>query len=706
MKRFWPYLFLTVIVFLIALLNYHPGAFLTGWDTLHPEFNPLLNLHRTFFTAWQEYQGVGLAGGMGYGADLIRQLFLFLLYPVIPLNQIRFVWTMLTLWIGTVGMYVLIHESGIMNQVSREKNHNSLFFIPYSLSALLGALFYLLNLATLQAYAIPFEVFTAHFAALPWLLLTTIMYLHHATRKTCFWLVLVLLLSTPGAYVPTLFIVYCLVAGILALCIRPPFRVPNVLYTLKLFLIIFLVNAFWLLPFLYFPLTSAHINVDSKINQMATENIFQLNNEFGTIQDVMLLRGFTFNGLEVSKSDGYQFVLAPWKAHMNNFWIPAIGYFLFAVVLLGVWHVVVSSIKYTFLALAVLFLFTVTMLLTATPPFSWIDTLLRDHVPLFGQVFRFPFTKFSLLAGTLYAIFFAMGTAVLDDRWSSIENSILKIGNRRLIYPLSSIIHHLPSFTMILLLFIFMFPLFQGKLFYNQEQLKIPKSYMQMLSFFQQQDPNTRIADLPQPNFWAWEYYSWGYRGSGIIWYGIPQAILHRSFDVWSNYNENYYFELAQAIGSRNPQLFQNVLGKYQVSWLIVDQNLINPTSPKALSLPEIHAMIQKLPMIKRVKTFGDIEIYHVALKNPPTTFVFAQKNLPTVNPYAWSNHDIAYEALGNYIVRPTTNSEPSTLNYIFPFHSLFSLKTDKEKDFAQKETTDTLTNNNNPTTTIKFFFI
>jgi len=45
----WPVMLITGAVVLIAVFNYQPGTFLSGWDNLHPEFNFSLNLTRSFF---------------------------------------------------------------------------------------------------------------------------------------------------------------------------------------------------------------------------------------------------------------------------------------------------------------------------------------------------------------------------------------------------------------------------------------------------------------------------------------------------------------------------------------------------------------------------------------------------------------------------------------------------------------------------------
>ena len=96
-------IFLTVLV--LGVVNFTPGTYLTGWDNLHPEFNFLLNIKRSLFAVWQEYQGLGLLGGMGHAADLPRQIFLYILSIFMPDMYVRYFWTMLTLFLGGLGAY-------------------------------------------------------------------------------------------------------------------------------------------------------------------------------------------------------------------------------------------------------------------------------------------------------------------------------------------------------------------------------------------------------------------------------------------------------------------------------------------------------------------------------------------------------------------------------------------------------------------------
>lgn len=657
----WPILFLFGIILLIFKQNYLPNTQLIGWDNLTPEFNLGMNIQRSIFAVWQEYQGLGLLGGMGHASDLIHQLSLLLMSIIIPEQLLRYTWTFLMLFTGSVGAYFLIKKLIL-------EDSDFSYFKKQSV-ALLGALFYLLNLSTIQSFYAPFEAFIAHFAALPWLLLTSLLFFIKPNRKNGLIFVIVLILATPQAYIPTLFLVYIISLLILTFTLaifKPSFFILRSF--LKMMTIIFIVNAFWLLPFLYFTLTNSQVALTAKINQMSTETVFLQNKAYGNIFNVMLLKGFWFSNVDPNLKAIFSYMLSPWRDYLSNTPIALLGYALFGIIVVGI-ATNVRKGKNILIAFFVLFLFSFTMLAINTPPFSWLDTLFRQ-IPLFNEAFRFPFTKFSILTSLMYAIFFALGTAKITTL------PVIKRVQFQLLIPIFA-----------LLVLIFIFPAFNGKLFYEKEKLNLPKEYSQVFDFFNKQDPNTRIANLPQPTFWGWVFYNWGYGGSGFLWYGIKQPILDRAFDVWSKTNENYYWELSQAIYSKNPTLFYDVLNKYQVNWLLTDNNLIYPSSPLALSTENINSLINQNPSIQKATQFGNISIYKVVLKDNPKNFVFSSK-LSQVNPYNWGDNDKAYSDLGNY-------SSGNNNNVFYPFRTLFSNKnqTDLEYKIVNEKDDILLTN-------------
>ena len=134
-------------------INFKSGTFLTGWDNLHPEFNFFLNIKRSLFAVWQEYQGLGLLGGMGHASDLSRQVFLLILSLIIKTKYLRFLFTLLMLILGPCGVYFL-PQTVLPEQVSQTTRKYVSF---------LGGLFYLFNLSTVQVFYVPFETFIAHY---------------------------------------------------------------------------------------------------------------------------------------------------------------------------------------------------------------------------------------------------------------------------------------------------------------------------------------------------------------------------------------------------------------------------------------------------------------------------------------------------------------------------------------------------------------
>ncbi|GAF90113.1 unnamed protein product, partial [marine sediment metagenome] len=137
-KKIAPFLVLLTFETILFLVNYTQGTFLVGWDNLYPELNFAANLKRNIFAVWQEYRGLGLLDGMAHAANLPHTLFLWLLSLFFPLNLLRYIFIFLMHFLGGLGVFVLLKEWLFKNWPQKT---------PVSLA---GALFYLLNLTTVQ----------------------------------------------------------------------------------------------------------------------------------------------------------------------------------------------------------------------------------------------------------------------------------------------------------------------------------------------------------------------------------------------------------------------------------------------------------------------------------------------------------------------------------------------------------------------------
>lgn len=661
-KRNWTILVILGLWLSIVVANFTPDTWLSGWDNLFPEFNFGLNINRSILAVWQEYQGLGLLGGMGHAADLPRQLFLWLTSLVLPKIYLRYFFHLLMLLIGPLGLYFLLDKCLLKRFEEGSRR----------VAILIGSIFYLFNLAILQMFYVSFEPYSVHFAFLPWLFLANLNFLDKGSKKSFLLLFLVNILAIPQGYIATFFLVYFI--ALITMFIVYLLREHGVIKrTIVALILLISVNAFWLLPNLYFTVDNVQVNIRSKVNQMSTENKILENKKYGDISNSTILKSFLFENLVAEKDGEAKFLLDEWVSHLDNPFIRISGYLIFLISMLGILISIKQRVKEVTLFIPV-FLFGFVILASDTPVLSTIDDLLF-RLPLFSQIFRTPFTKLSILVVFCLSIFYPILYLTIA----------LKLKKR--------LLNSLAAVVFIFLPIVFIFPIFQGKFFYEKNKIEMPREYSQVFNFFQNQNLNTRIANFPQNTYWGWTKYSWGYSGSGFLWYGINQPILDRAFDVWSDKDENYYWEISYALYSKNQDLFKKVLEKYQINWLLVDGNVINPSSPKTLFFDELEELISKSEKIHLVQEFGKIKIYKVNLETPVKDFVFMAENLPQIEPkYSWNNYDYAYLENDNYIsttgnwkmsreAGSRTAGEIGNLTY-YPFRSLFTGRGQEDLEF------------------------
>lgn len=632
-KHLWQ-IVLGLIIVVIGIINYAPKYHLSGWDNLQSELYPWLAVKRAFFSVWQEYQSFGLVSGMAHAADLVRALFVVFLSSILPQQAVRYVFHILMLFIGANGAYVLINE-----QLGPKKQIYAFF----------GGLFYLLNFGTIQLFYVPYEAFSVFYAMLPFELWIFIKILH--TREKTWHRDLIIfssinLLATPQAYVQTLFVVYF---GILVaitfgnLTTYHSFKL-NIVRPLLLLIIVVCINSFWILPQIYFLKTSGSVVQQAKINQLSTETVYLQNLEKGTPGDVFTFKGFYYDLF--SRDNSYLFL--PWRYHFKNeaTAVASIGFIvLFAI---GVFSNKKKTLLFILPTICILI-----PLLSRTPLFEQINAYMRN-VGLIGQIFRSPFTKFIIPFSLFFSFFVASG--------------------------ISSIIHISRKFH----LFQFMFygivfgsivfqslPVFQGFLFAPEMRVSIPSDYQYVMNYFKKVDTHKRIALLPDYTFWGWFLTRWGYNGSGFIWYGIEQPIVSRTFDVWNSHSESYFWEIKQAIDSNNVNHFQQVLEKYNVSYLVIDKTLLPVTSSaKGMQYEKLNSLLHSLATVKTVYSGKDLILYEVVSQaNNSTIGILTSPSI--VSPKVEKTDlDVAYFDHTNYIYG---ESKTNNKTIVYPFLDLMT---------------------------------
>ncbi len=649
-KNIFP-LILFFVSGVLFFVNYKPGTFLIGWDNLFPEFNFKLNFTRDFFAVWQQYRGLGALDNFAQASNLLQDIYRLFLSLFLPNSLVRWVFVFITHFIGGLGIYYLICHLLL--------NKKKSVFIE--LTAFIGALFYQYNLGTIQQFFLPFEAFIIQFAFLPWLFLTAIKFVQDGRKKSLIILFLCSILATPQAFIPTLFAVYfsAIFIFFLGYVIIDKFR--NIKRAAVLFAVILVTNIFWILPTGYSFLTHSKEVANAKNYQMASNDIFYRNKKYGDLSSIALIKGVVLDYKATDfKSNSTQYMMSPWLKHIDTsyFIVPAWVFFFLA--LIGFYKIIKNKNR-ELIPFAILFLFAFFMMGTDIPIINIPSNLLRQYIPLFATIFRFTFTKFSILYAFSYSIMLAIGIFYLT-------NIINKTVIKKIIYG-----------GLILLIFVYTLPSFQGHFFYENLGVKIPDEYFQVFDFFNNQNHNERVAVLPIPWYWAWLQPKWGTINSGFIWYGIPQSITDLAFTPWGAQNENFYWEFDQAIFSKNPSLLEKVLEKYDISWIYLDKNILNEPGRK-MTYEKYEQLLNNTNAIQLAAQFGSINIYHHQLKNNLNNFVEIKKNLPVVRPkYQYDSYDQAYVDYGDYYI-----SDDSQVFY--PFRSLFSAKDPKDIEYTVDE--------------------
>ncbi|HVF69645.1 MAG TPA: hypothetical protein VNA13_03710 [Xanthomonadales bacterium] len=688
----FPVVAIVLIWGVLLITNYTPGAHLTGWDSLQTELDPGLAVKRAFYSSWQEYQSLGLPAGMGHAADLLRSVALYLASFIIPQSFIRYGFQMVMVLIGALGMLKLLDISGLKHDPSANSGQGKKSF------AFLGALSYMLNYNIIQMMFLPYESFTIFLGMLPWEIWAFLKILKRDSKRKD-WLIffLVFVLATPQSQALQLFVVLMLILGLITLGVTfsviarskatkqsleiaaLPTVARNDKTKLSLSIlkraalaaiVIILINSFWLLPQLHFLRTGSSVVQTAKINQLSTQDVFYRNKDKGNIKDFLTYTGFFNDGVNRNQDP----IFGAWISHRENLPVTILIYILSGVSILGIFAKSKYRLPFVFLYVLVL-----VSLLNNTPPFDWINMVVRKN-SFINQIFRSPFTKFSILYALVASYFFAFGAQFIINNLKRIVPD-LHLGNS------GKKLFSLKTGSIILLSGLVIAsaaPAFRGNYISPVVRIVIPPSYFEMFDYFKTVDKSKRIALLPEYTHWGWLFTQWGYDGSGFLWYGIEQPIISRNFDMWSTKSEGYYWEIKNALEKEDLPEAEKVLEKYGVDYLIFDHSVSAVvSSSKAIQDTRIEELLQRSSKIKLEKQWNFLTLYKVNHDKKIQDFVWVADQLPNIGPKIdLTNTDSAYNQFGNY----QTNSERQYEMY-YPFLDLITQTKPGNSNWEMRET-------------------
>lgn len=725
--------FLFLVTFYIAYANYTPNTFLTGWDTLHPEFNYRIYLSRILEGVWQEHQSLGAVATQAHASEIPRVLILMFLDLFLPMNMVRYAYAFLMLILGPLGVYAFIKyilaifsRAPIFNYFSfrnkkfRQAINNGVGKGNYNtiieLAGFAGGLFYLFNLGTLQHFYVPLEMFLTHFGLLGWLFLCVVWFLREGSKKALAWFSVVSFFMVPQAHTPTLFYAFFLylVVFLLTYFVAHKFNIQILKSGVAIITGTLVINMFWFLPNVYFALTHGEEIQQSKIHLLFSQEAFLQNKEFGNIKDTALLKSFLFNWGEYVGNNRYGDLLDEWKYHLKQPFVEPLGYVFFGFVILGLVLAIVKREK-ELLGVGVMFFVGLFFIFNVNPPLGQLFVWMQENIPLFKEAFRFPFTKFSIGLMFCYSVFFSYFVFVvakfMEGWFAHPVNGLPAVGGigtcsaggRPPTRILARILVWLGFIAILFLSFYYYAkPMFNGGLISPSMRVAIPKRYFDMFDYFDKQKEYGRALNLPIHSMWGWVYHNWdpkttlGYQGAGFLWFGIKQPLINREFDRWNLINEKPYMEISTAIYSEDIKLLEKLLDKYKIRWLILDQSVVAPAQDeRQLFYPQIKALIGSSKKIKLEKDFGGgLEVYKYFPEKD-----FAKKE--------WL--DIYYVAGDNTFKEPTDPIYNSYGNYagngekVYPFVGITNYDESVKKGYISSDENNIYFNNNLGFSNLKF---
>jgi len=488
-------------------------------------------------------------------------------------------------------------------------------------------------------------MFPTQWAFLPWIIFFSLKYLKNNKRKYLILFSVFTILSTPQAYASQLW--YGFFAVYLAFLFLYSFLFKEKKPAIKLLLFTLLLNAFWLIPNIFYIITSSDTPKDNRDNRLYSQEYLLKNRQNGDLASSTIVKGFYLDWSVLNfDKNSFENLMPQWNQQIKNPLIVSIGYLIFIISFIGLITSFYQKDK-LFISLSPFFIIPFILLSNHFPVFrQFFDFLIQNST--IKESFRFIFTKLSILFIFGIIIFFSYSLSLTFQKIKTLKFIIIS------------------SILLIIALIIYAFPIFQGYLISPKVRVNIPNEYFQMWQFMKTQK-NGRILSLPLNQSSGWQYYNWGYQGSGFLWFNLKQDLLDRDSDRWSDKNEQSYKEFFNSLYSQNPNNFSQTLNKYQIKYIIWDQSMIS-YSEKNLDqitfkkeIEDLLAQLENQNLIKKINQFNSISVYQT---NNSSLGFQTQTIVNFIQPsYQWGCFDAANSQ--NYI----TNNNPNSI--YFPFRDL-----------------------------------
>lgn len=539
---------LILILITMCILSFKYGEYILHNDNYSAELNPSLSLSRYLESpAWRGYRGLGFASDSEQ-ADIFRSVLFTMFEGILPSWLTGQIFYSVCLFVGSISIGMLVSKLVSESKLKKYK----------SISFLLAGTTYATTLWTMWTFYQSMAPYVANYGFLPLLLLAVYQYTKEQKITNLLFLFISSLLLTSVSVIATLFITnfILLFSFILFLNIfsTEKGKILRILKTLAVFL---LTQLFWILPFIYYTITTSQDIIGSYTNRTITSSIIDLESDMQNP-----LNSARFFNRSLFELDGEEYLFPMAEEFQTYDFYKVLGllpaFFSILALVFGVWKKNRKLLFWGGIALVSWFLIKV-----VNPPLSGVFVWIQENIPLFKQVFRWPFSKLGevyLIAVTILSTF---GILYFHTFLSSfIKGRTLK-----------KIFLGLSFFFIILLQLIYSEYIFRGDIYPKRAIVDLPSTYFELENYISENNLDGRIYYAPPANNNYFREYSWGFWGSQFISYILPNPMMDLSSAIGSALSEKAMIDTTAALRAKDSEKLLSLLQKYNVEYVLLDES-------------------------------------------------------------------------------------------------------------------------------------
>jgi len=665
-KKKYGQILLILLLIVMSCLSIRWGKYILSNDNYSPELNPTLSVERYLLSpAWRSYRVLGTPSDSEQ-ADIFRSAVFAVFEPLLPnwlLGQLFYLISFIVGGVSTAFLTMLLLRK------SKLKKYSQIGFLA-------SGILYSTTLWTMWLFYQNMAPYVANFGFFPLLMLSAYMYIEDPTiRKASFFLISCVLFSCI-CVISTLFVIdFIGFAGfVLFIIFLEKTKIEEKLKKCaKVLSILIISQLFWILPFIHFTISSSQNVVDSYVNKTITGSTIDLETEMENWANSARL----YNRM-LYETDGNVPLFSMSAEFQNYDFYKVIG-------LLPAFFSVLAIIFAIFKKNKSLYIFAIAgfsawfVMKVANPPLGGIFVWMQENIPLFKQVLRWPFSK----AGEVYVWCIAILGTFGIVYFVSFLSSFIKKKHIKKIFRIA-------LFSIILILpLAYSEYIFRGELFSKRATVDLPNEYYSLKDYLEKNSIDERIYYAPPSNNNYFRKYKWGFWGSQFISYIIPNPIMDMSSAVGTGIGETAMIELCNAFRAYDRDRFYNLLQKYDVGYILLDESV--DYSGYAFDVDQKgidqvlsgYEMVWSSDSLKLYKVNGKEtsleETFSSDIENTSNTFIRDTKHIPSLNLSDIPLKDVSFKSnslFGNFLYDGNTLYVRPNLSYEdiihYPAHFVF----------------------------------